>query len=125
MPTPPNYYPNGWLTFSNKIRFLRAHRRCECTGQCGLHQSPLKNRRCTEIHGEAATFARGKIVLTTAHLCTCAPICMIESHVIAACQRCHLRIDRYKHAAARLQTQARKKAQQQDHTRQWHPRQGY
>lgn len=95
---PPDHYPPGWQKFSAQIRFLRAQGRCECTGQCGLHRHPKFTRRCIEINHEPAHFANGKVVLTVAHLCQCNPICLNPAHVIAACQRCHLRIDRFTHA---------------------------
>jgi hypothetical protein len=99
---PPTHYPPGWTAFSAYIRFERAGRRCECRGECGLHGSNTGNRRCVEEHHKPAKYARGVIRLTTAHLCQCRPICLNPMHVIAACQRCHLRIDRYMHAAHRL-----------------------
>ena len=101
MPMPPEHYPPGWDDFSRWIRFTRAQGRCECTGQCDLHQHPTRTRRCIERNHFAAHYAHGKVVLTVAHLCDCDPICLNPAHVIAACQRCHLRIDRYMHAAHR------------------------
>ena len=99
---PPEHYPPNWAHFSMAIRFTRAQGRCECTGQCGLHRQGPVIRRCTERHHHKAHWACGMVRLTTAHLCTCNPICTNPQHVIAACQRCHLRIDRFKHAANRL-----------------------
>jgi hypothetical protein len=32
-------------------------------------------------------------MLTVAHLCACAPLCAEPSHLLAMCQRCHLRTD--------------------------------
>jgi hypothetical protein len=93
MPIDLNRYPPYWKQFSYWVRFTRAHGRCECNGQCGLHGGQEKPRRCTEVHGRVANFARGKVILTTAHLCECDPPCSKQHHVIAACQRCHLRID--------------------------------
>lgn len=94
-------YPEGWKDFSWWVHHYRARDVCECTGQCGLHQPNPFTRRCTERHHYPAHFARGVIVLTVAHLCDCQPLCKIPEHVIAACQRCHLRIDRFKHALSR------------------------
>ena len=113
MPMPPEHYPPGWSAFSRWIRLARAQGRCECTGQCGLHQPAKVNRRCTEINHTKARYARGKVILTVAHLCQCKPICKDPAHVIAACQRCHLRIDRYLHAAHR---QAKQKPRQEGTT---------
>jgi len=63
LPSNRHRYPPTWNENSRRIRFQRAEGRCECTGQCGLHQG----RRCTERHGEPAVYARGKVVLTVAH----------------------------------------------------------
>jgi len=98
MPMPPDHYPPGWKEFSLSIRLQRAQGRCECTGQCGMHRPNPQIRRCTERHAHKAQWARGKVRLTVAHLCACNPICTNPAHVIAACQRCHLRIDRWLHA---------------------------
>jgi hypothetical protein len=106
MPIDPKPYPPQWPHFSRYIRLTRAHGRCECTGQCGLHQPNPFPRRCTEHNHQAAQWARGKIILTTAHLCACSPPCLIPTHVIAACQRCHLRIDAKLHAAHAHATRA-------------------
>lgn len=101
MPIDLKLYPPWWRQFSRHIRYVRANQRCECTGQCGLHQPNPLPRRCLETHRRAAVFFRGRVALTTAHLCTCDPICANPAHVIAACQRCHLRIDRELHARHR------------------------
>jgi len=86
-------YPEGWREFSDEIRFVRAGGRCECSGNCGLHLTHPGPRRCVERHGEPALWAKGKIILTVAHLCDCDPPCANPEHVLACCQRCHLRID--------------------------------
>lgn len=93
MPWDRSKYPPEWDQFSARIRFGRAAGRCECEGECGLHRTHPGPRRCTETNGAPATWARGKIMLTVAHLCDCAPPCAIDDHVKACCQRCHLRID--------------------------------
>jgi len=98
MPTPPDHYPPGWRTFSTFIRFQRALGRCECYGQCGMHTPNPTPRRCVEHHHQPAIWFKGTVRLTVAHLCQCNPICLEPMHVIAACQRCHLRIDRFIHA---------------------------
>ncbi len=95
-------YPKDWDAFSKRIRFEVAQGRCQCVGECGLHGRSLLHpepRRCVEVDGEAAKWAKGKIMLTVAHLnapggpCQCHPLCSIETHVKAMCQRCHLRYD--------------------------------
>jgi hypothetical protein len=105
MPVNWALYPPGWKSFAASIKTTRAGGRCECTGECGLHQPNPRPRRCVETHRTPAQWSRGRIRLTTAHLCTCNPLCMIPDHVKAMCQRCHLRLDRYRHARARLITQ--------------------
>lgn len=93
MPADMKRYGDGWKSFSDGIRFVRAEGRCECEGECGLHPPKRVRRRCTEKHGDQALFAKGKVILTVAHLCDCDPPCMKPEHVKAMCQRCHLRID--------------------------------
>ena len=94
-------YPLDWREISLRVRFGRAKGRCECTGQCGLHVG----RRCLERHGRDAKWARGKIVLTVAHL-DHQPENSHESNLLAMCQRCHLRYDSDHHArTARLSRQ--------------------
>lgn len=99
-------YPAGWAGFSIQIRAGRALHRCECTGECGLHKSGEGPHRCREINKQPAQYFHGRVVLTVAHLCDCYPICKIPEHVKAMCQRCHLRLDRFRHATSRLRTQA-------------------
>ncbi len=100
-------YPPDWKAFSRRIRFVRAAGRCECLGECGLHGKGMFHpaaRRCVEMNGKPARWARGRIMLTVAHLnypggpCQCDPLCSIAKHVKAMCARCHLRIDRERHA---------------------------
>lgn len=100
----PSNYPSDWKAVSFWVRFSRAGGRCECSGQCGMHRPNPATRRCTETHGHPAIFARGRVQLSTAHLCQCQPPCSIPAHLLATCQRCHLRIDRKLHAARRRQT---------------------
>lgn len=86
-------YPANWKEFSRSIRVDRAGERCECVGECGLHHTHPGPRRCIERHMQEATYAKGKVVLTTAHLCNCDPPCVNPDHVKAMCNRCHLRVD--------------------------------
>lgn len=102
-------YPEGWYEFSQRIRFERAQGQCECEGECGLHQTHPGPRRCTERHGEMAVYAAGRVVLTTAHLCNCNPLCKNPDHVKAMCQRCHLRVDTELHTKNAAATRRRKK----------------
>ena len=105
MPIDYANYPANWQLFRLEI-LQRSNLQCECTGQCGIHQPNPFPRRCCELQHKKARFARGQVRLTIAHLCQCDPPCAIHAHVLAMCQRCHLRLDRFKHAAARLRTQA-------------------
>lgn len=88
-------YPSDWKDISKRIRFDRAGGRCECAGECGLHSG----RRCCEVHGEPAVFAKGMIVLTTAHLDHTPEHCE-DDNLKAMCQRCHLRYDVDHHRAS-------------------------
>jgi hypothetical protein len=98
-----NRYPENWKEFSREIREKRAKGRCECLGTCGLHKTTPGPRRCTERNGKPALWAKGKIILTVAHLdyddgpCRCfaetGKKCAIPEHVKAMCNRCHLRMD--------------------------------
>ena len=97
MPIDYTHYPATWKAFSLAIRESRAQNRCECMGQCGLHCTHPGPRRCAEVNHMPAQWARGKVVLTVAHICACDPPCAIADHVLACCQRCHLRIDRALH----------------------------
>ena len=108
MPTSAQY-PEGWYNFSQQIRFERAGGRCECEGECGLHQTNPGPRRCTEMNSRPAVFARGVVLLTVAHLCDCSPPCAIAEHVKAMCQRCHLRVDVELHVKHAASTRMRKK----------------
>lgn len=88
-------YPPDWPAISRWIR-ARAGGRCECTGHCGLH----RGRRCVERNGQPAQFARGRVVLTVAHL-NHRPIDCRRRNLLAMCQRCHLRYDVDHHAETR------------------------
>ena len=89
-------YPKNWKAISLAVR-ERADNRCECVDECGLHPWG----RCVERNGRKAFFAKGKIVLTVAHL-DHVPENVGEPgnrpNLKAMCQRCHLRYDRHHHA---------------------------
>ena len=84
-------YPKNWEEISLAIR-KRSDGRCECTGECGLHCRTNGVHRCWEMNGKKALFAKGKIVLTVAHLCH-HPECSDEDHLKSMCNKCHLRFD--------------------------------
>src|SRR5262245_45203479 len=92
-------YPSDWRAFSLAIRYTRAQGQCECEGECGLHRTTPGPRRCVERDGVPATWARGRVRPTVAHLnaeggpCRCDPLCAEPGHVKAMCNRCHLRYD--------------------------------
>jgi len=105
MPFDRSKYPDDWNDISQRIR-ERSGWRCECRGECGLH----KGRRCTEIDGDQAEFAKGKIVLTVAHL-DHDPQNSDADNLRAMCQRCHLRYDVEHHKANSIRTRDRKRRQ--------------
>lgn len=80
-------YPKDWKAISAKIK-ARSGGRCECHGECGLHH----DRRCEELHGQPAKWAKGKVILTVAHLDHTPENCG-DDNLKAMCQRCHLRYD--------------------------------
>lgn len=121
MPVDFSRYPADWPDVVAAIR-ARACDRCECAGECGLHPAvrdeeigATQPRRCCEANGQPAKYARGKIVLTIAHLnapggpCICEPLCGDPAHLKAMCQRCHLRYDAPRHAASAGRTRSRKR----------------
>lgn len=104
-------YPKDWKAISASIR-ARAGNRCECEGECGLHRTTPGPRRCVETNGHPAKWAKGKIVLTVAHLNHQPEDCRPEN-LKAMCQRCHLRYDHQHHMRNAAETR-RKKMNTQD-----------
>ena len=100
-------YPKDWKAISNAIR-ARSGGRCECEGECGLHRTHPGPRRCVELHGEPAKWAKGKIVLTVAHLDHTPENCD-EKNLKAMCQRCHLRYDHDHHQRNAYETRRKGK----------------
>jgi len=90
-PSERSRYPKDWRTISLRIR-ERSGGRCECEGECGLHRTSPGPRRCEERNGEPAKWARGRVVLTVAHLDHTPENCD-DNNLKAMCQRCHLRYD--------------------------------
>lgn len=103
-----NGYPKNWREISRSIR-ERAGGRCECEGECGLHRTNPGPRRCIERNGESARWAKGKVVLTVAHLNHEPADCRPEN-LKAMCQRCHLRYDLDHHKKNSRRTRRRKLA---------------
>ena len=114
MPIDYSKYPADWKTVSKWVREVRAGNRCECHGECGLHKTTGGPRRCVERNGEPAKWARGKVVLTVAHICICNPVCSNPEHLKAMCQRCHLRLDAPLHAKNSKATREKKKWKNQE-----------
>ena len=103
MPISYSKYPADWKAISLKIR-ERSGGRCECHGLCGLH----RNRRCEERNGEKAKWAKGKIILTVAHLNHDIPD-VRDENLRAMCQRCHLRYDVKHHQKNAAETRRKKR----------------
>lgn len=101
-------YPKDWKAISARIR-ERAGGRCECVGECGLHRTTPGPRRCIERNGEEAKWAKGKVVLTVAHLNHQPEDCRPEN-LKAMCQRCHLRYDIDHHRRTAHETRRSRKA---------------
>ena len=108
-------YPKDWRATSRHIRD-RARGRCECEGECGLHRTHPGPRRCDEMDGQLAKWAKGVVRLTVAHLnglggpCRCVPLCGLPDHLRAMCNRCHLRYDVPLHVRHAATTRERKRA---------------
>lgn len=98
-------YPAEWKAISARIK-ARSGGQCECAGECGLHRTTPGPRRCIERHGEPARWAKGRVVLTVAHLDHQPENCADEN-LKAMCQRCHLRYDVPHHRATRRRTRHR------------------
>lgn len=107
MPWDRSLYPPDWREISRRIR-ERADGRCECMGECGLHNRTRGPRRCEERHGESAKWAKGRVVLTVAHL-NHAPSDCREENLKAMCNRCHLRMDSKHHQRNAATTRQKKK----------------
>lgn len=119
----PADYPKNWKAISAEIRERAKNAdgipQCECTGECGLHRGrskafasgePAAPKRCAELHGHPARWAKGKVILTTAHLCHNTK-CARRKHLKAMCNRCHLRIDVKLHARHRRERKERETGQ--------------
>ncbi len=107
MPFHRDRYPEDWEEISAAIR-ERSGGQCECEGECGLHRTHPGPRRCQERNGEPAVWARGKVVLTVAHLNHDPQDCRSEN-LKAMCQRCHLRYDQPHHAKHAAETRRRRR----------------
>ncbi len=110
MPWDKKKYPENWKEIVAKVA-ARSGGICECRSECGLHKTNPGPRRCIERNGEPAHWAKGKVVLTTAHLCECDPLCGNLKHLKHMCQRCHLRVDVKLHTRHRRERRERETGQ--------------
>jgi len=113
-------YPKRKEWEAIRARILaRAEYRCECTGQCDLDhagsrcsapQHALVRRSDNKL---SWSFAPEKpwtrIVLTIAHFPDRTPSNVAPENLLALCQLCHLRADRFQHAANAARTKASRK----------------
>jgi len=130
-------YPETWKEISKRIRFGRARGRCECRGQCELgHDNDVHGQdggRCGVLH--ATTIRREKangalwqfaeyvprnskydrdfgnpatVTLSLAHVDR-TPENGDDQNLLAMCNRCHIRFDRFQHAATAKKTRAAKR----------------
>ncbi|ATW60120.1 HNH endonuclease [Mycobacterium phage Philonius] len=108
-------YPPNWSEISDRIRFVRAGRMCECRGECGRDHAgddtdiawqawltedgiaEVSPGRCTAVHDWPNPRTGSKVVLTVAHL-NHAPEDCADENLRAMCQGCHLHYDREHHA---------------------------
>lgn len=108
MPWDRSRYPANWPDIRHEC-LVRSQLQCECTGECGLHRTHPCPRRCVERQHRPALWAKGRIVLTTAHLCRCEPPCGDVRHLKMMCQRCHLRTDHELHMQHAAETRRAQK----------------
>ena len=108
----------------------RAGYKCECTGQCGIEHdaSGLEGEarhRCNApqrakivrsadkkdwwFYVEPSQGKPTRIILTIAHYPDRTIENVSEGNLLALCQLCHLRIDRWQHAANAAETRRKKK----------------
>jgi hypothetical protein len=106
MPWDRAKYPADWEEVRERI-LARAGGRCECEGECGLHCTHPGPRRCEETDRSPAKWARGRVVLTVAHLNHDTQDSR-ESNLKAMCNRCHLRYDVNHHRRNAAATRRRK-----------------
>ena len=103
-------YPENWKQLVAEIRSrarnANGQEQCECCGECEKHHG-----RCDEINGTQAKHAKGKIILTTAHLCH-ETKCARQKHLRSMCQLCHLLYDVKLHARHRRERREREIGQE-------------
>ena len=82
-------YPADWCDVVRPAIIARAQNRCE-----GSPAYP----GCRVLNYSWHPDTGSKVILTTAHLCRCAPKCGELSHLRLLCQRCHCTLDAELHA---------------------------
>jgi len=125
MPWDRSKYPADWEAIRERI-LARAGNKCEWPG-CGVRNETVI---CRMRDGEPARYKDGSIktyewwehgakveghrfvqvILTTAHTCSCDPICGDESHLLSLCQMHHLRLDVQLHRRSAARTRRRRDA---------------
>jgi hypothetical protein len=98
----PELYPRDWPFISDRIRFQRAKRRCECDGRCKSSHHTAGGR-CPAKHGLVHPAAQYRVVLTVAHLDR-DPRNNRDDNLMAMCQSCHLAYDSAQHLEATRRT---------------------
>ena len=98
-------YPKNWREISHRIRFIRAHGRCECAGECRRGHTD----RCDARHGQPNPITRALVWLTVAHLDHTPEHCD-DDNLRAMCQACHLAYDAEHHAETARATRAAQRA---------------
>jgi hypothetical protein len=94
-------YPPNWREISDRIRFQRAGRRCECAGECRRGHTG----RCDAMHGQPNPATKALVILTVAHLDHTPENCA-DANLKAMCQACHLSYDADHHAETARATRA-------------------
>lgn len=96
MPVDIRRYPPDWKEISHRIRFERAHGKCE---------------RCGAEHGKPHPRTGSKVILTTAHIGPTKhdKLDCRDEVLLALCQACHLREDIREHMQNAATTRRRKK----------------
>jgi 5-methylcytosine-specific restriction endonuclease McrA len=102
MPIDKSKYPANWKQIS-KQTIENAHNKCElCYAPNGVKVIRLKILEATFPWYETVrTKDFTKIVLTVHHI-DCDPQNNHPYNLIALCQKCHLRLDKYKHFKNRI-----------------------
>jgi hypothetical protein len=127
MPWKRSDYPSNWEEVSHHVRFERAGGTCEAIRADGTRCNAPHGEwigRHTEKNGGKENYTLGdelpmhddddeyhtaiKVILTTAHICECSPICSDPEHLRAWCQLHHLRYDSAQHTMNARATRRKK-----------------